>query len=112
MFSSWFSFDKLTTNAVTTMFWMCASNYIGTFGAKHPLSAMAFMHFTPNFERTRTFTFVIVHILKVRECAPRISKRTSEFPIINESCHTTRSLIISSNIVGQCWWFGVNFESR
>ena len=40
------------------------------FGAKHPLAPMAFKHFTPNFERARTFTFVNVHILDVRERAP------------------------------------------
>ena len=40
------------------------------FGAKHPLAPMAFKHFTPNFERARTFTFVYVHILDVRGCAP------------------------------------------
>ena len=31
---------------------------------------MAFKHFTPNFERARTFTFVHVHNLDVRERAP------------------------------------------
>ena len=40
------------------------------FGAKHPLAPMAFKHFTPNFERERTFTFMYVHILDVRGCAP------------------------------------------
>ena len=40
------------------------------FGAKHPLASMAFKHFTPNFERARTFTFVYVHILDVRGRAP------------------------------------------
>ena len=45
------------------------------FGAKHPLAPMAFKHFTPNFERARTFTFVHVHILDVRGCARRNGKR-------------------------------------
>ena len=40
------------------------------FGAKHLLAPMAFKHFTPNFERARTFTFVYVHILDVGGCAP------------------------------------------
>ena len=40
------------------------------FGAKHPLAPMAFKHFTPNFERAGTFTFVYVHILDVGGCAP------------------------------------------
>ena len=34
------------------------------------MAPMAFKHFTPNFERARTFTFVHVHILDVRERAP------------------------------------------
>ena len=34
------------------------------------MAPMAFKHFTPNFERARTFTFVNVHILDVRERAP------------------------------------------
>ena len=32
------------------------------FGAKHPLAPMMFKHFTPNFERARTFTFVNVRL--------------------------------------------------
>ena len=43
------------------------------FGAKHPLAPMAFKHFTPNFERARTFTFVHVHILDVRGRAPPVT---------------------------------------
>ena len=35
------------------------------FGAKHLLEPLAFKHFTPNFERARTYTFVHVHILDV-----------------------------------------------
>ena len=37
---------------------------------KPTMAPMAFKHFTPNFERARTFTFVHVHILDVRERAP------------------------------------------
>ena len=33
------------------------------------MAPMAFKHFTPNFKRARTFTFVHVHILDVRERA-------------------------------------------
>ena len=56
----------------TFMHWMCASKIpkFCNFGAKHPLAPMAFKHFTPNFERARTFTFVYVNILEVRGCAP------------------------------------------
>ena len=42
----------------------------GIFGSKKNMATMAFKHFTPNFERARTFTFVHVHILDVRERAP------------------------------------------
>ena len=34
------------------------------------MAPMEFKHFTPNFERARTFTFVNVHILDVRERVP------------------------------------------
>ena len=37
---------------------------------KKTMAPMAFKHFTPNFERARTFTFVHVHVLDVRERAP------------------------------------------
>ena len=37
------------------------------------MAPMAFKHFTPNFERARTFTFVHVHILDVRERAPPVT---------------------------------------
>ena len=34
---------------------------------------MTLKHFTPNFERARTLTFVLVHILDVRERAPLVT---------------------------------------
>ena len=60
MFSSWFTFKKCHIR----------HSLEAIFGAKHPLAPMTFKHFTPNFERARTFTFVHVHILDVCERAP------------------------------------------
>ena len=37
------------------------------------MAPMAFKHFTPNFKRARTFTFVHAHILDVRERAPPVT---------------------------------------
>ena len=45
----------------------------GIFGSKKTMAPMAFKHFTPNFERARTFTFVHVHVLDVRERAPPVT---------------------------------------
>ena len=60
------------------------------FGAKHPLAPLAFKHFTPNYERARTFTFVYIHVLDVRGreppatptfgCARRNGKRPTHAP--------------------------------
>ena len=73
------------------------------------MAPMAFKHFTLNFERARTFTFVHVHVLDVRERAPPVTpnfgicasewQKTDDVQRKVQQCHLDALLLLTEQIV-------------